>query len=66
METIELEEGWLVRQMQEVRRETQDWPAVMEPITSINASLVHQLFGTDENPVARNRQPVSENSESGK
>jgi len=42
METIELKEGWLVRQMQEVRREVASWPEVMKPLTTINASLVRQ------------------------
>lgn len=42
METIALEEGWLVRQMQEVRREVESWPEVMMPLTTINASLVRQ------------------------
>jgi len=41
METIELEQGWLARQMTEVRREVQSWPDVLKPLTTINSSLVH-------------------------
>lgn len=51
METIELEEGWLVRQMTEVRRDAENWPDVMKPITTINASLVHQPSASNSHPV---------------
>jgi hypothetical protein len=42
METIELEEGWLIRQMQEARREFDNWPEVKKRLATINESLVHQ------------------------
>jgi len=41
MESIELEKGWLARQMEEVRREVEKWPEVLQPLRSINASLIH-------------------------
>lgn len=56
METIELEKGWLSRQMREVCQDAQDWPEVLKPLASINASLVHQP--TD--PISR---PVHDKSE---
>ncbi len=42
MEAIELEQGWLVRQMEEVRREVASWPDAVKPLRTINASLVQQ------------------------
>ncbi len=42
METIDLEKGWLERQMDEVRREVENWPEVLKPLTSLNSSLVHR------------------------
>jgi hypothetical protein len=47
METIELEQGWLARQMKEVRREVQSWPEVLKPLTTINSSLVHSTALND-------------------
>jgi hypothetical protein len=66
METIELEEGWLVRQMTEVRREAESWPEVMKPITTINASLVHQPSTNNPNPIPQSRQAEPTNSRSEK
>ena len=42
METIELEKGWLARQMEEVRRDVENWPEVLKPLTRLNSSLVDQ------------------------
>ena len=42
MESIELERGWLARQMQEVHEKVQDWPEVLTPLRTLNASLVRQ------------------------
>jgi hypothetical protein len=39
METIELERGWLERQMDEVRRDVANWPDVLKPLTTLNSSL---------------------------
>ena len=39
METIELEKGWLARQMEEVRREVEKWPDVLLPLRTINSAL---------------------------
>lgn len=41
MESIELEKGWLVRQMEEVRQEVEKWPDVLKPLMTMNSSLVH-------------------------
>jgi hypothetical protein len=62
VETIKLEEGWLVRQMAEVRREAQSWPEVMKLITSINASLVHQPFTGNPNSEPKSLQAEAVNS----
>ncbi len=48
MDTIELEKGWLARQMTEVRTNVQSWPEVLKPLTTINSSLVHTI-GLDDN-----------------
>lgn len=66
METIELEKGWLFRQMEETIREVDKWPEVMKPLTTINASLIHQPLAADQIPVPQTRQPAPENSQSGK
>lgn len=39
METIQLQKGWLVRQMEEVRRDVEEWPEVLKPLTTINSAL---------------------------
>jgi hypothetical protein len=62
METIELEKGWLIRQMVEVRREAENWPEVMKSIITINASLVHQPSDSDQSSVAHTRHTKSEKS----
>ena len=47
METIELEKGWLVRQMEEVRQKVEKWPDVLKPLLTLNSSLVHHI-GLDD------------------
>jgi hypothetical protein len=42
MESIELDRGWLARQMHEVRQEVRNWPDVMMPLRTLNSSLVHR------------------------
>lgn len=42
MESIELERGWLARQMHEVRQDVQSWPAVLTPLRTLNSSLVYR------------------------
>ena len=42
MESIELERGWLARQMREVRQEVQSWPDVLTPLRTLNSSLVYR------------------------
>ncbi|GEM_PF-1404750 len=42
MESIELDRGWLARQMQEVREDVQNWPKVLAPLRTLNASLVYR------------------------
>jgi hypothetical protein len=66
METIELEKGWLFRQMEETIREVDKWPDVMKPLTTINASLVHQPAVADQNTAPQSHQTMPENSQSGK
>lgn len=61
METIELEDGWLFRQMEETIREVDKWPEVMKQITTINASLVHQPSTGHQNPVPQSRQAEAVN-----
>ncbi len=41
METIEFEKGWLTREMEEVRREVEKWPDVLQPLRTINSALIH-------------------------
>jgi hypothetical protein len=48
METIELEKGWLERQMVEVRRDVANWPDVLKPLTTLNASLTSQDIAIDD------------------
>ena len=48
METIELEKGWLERQMDEVRRDVAKWPDVLKPLTTLNASLTSQDIAIDD------------------
>lgn len=62
MEAIELEKGWLERQMEEVRSSAKSWPDVMKPITSINASLVHQPASTEGSSGSSPRGEESEKS----
>lgn len=41
MEPIQLEEGWLTRQMREIRSEVGQWPAEVKILRSINSLLVN-------------------------
>ena len=41
MESIELEKGWLARQMEEVRLNVEKWPEVLQPLRTINSALIH-------------------------
>ena len=41
MESIELEKGWLARQMEEVRLNVEKWPEVLQPLKTINSALIH-------------------------
>lgn len=50
METIKLKEGWLARQMEEISRESANWPRVMMPLTSINSDLVQKPSPSGQNP----------------
>lgn len=50
MESIELERGWLARQMQEVRQDVQRWPDVLAPLRTLNASLVHRSGVQGDSP----------------
>jgi hypothetical protein len=42
MEPIQLEPGWLARQMREVRLEVEKWPDVLNPLRSLNSALVYR------------------------
>lgn len=50
METIELEKGWLIRQMVEVRQKSGNWPDVMQPLMTLNDSLIHPSTAPDRHP----------------
>ena len=41
MKSIELEKGWLARQMEEVRLNVEKWPEVLQPLRTINSALKH-------------------------
>lgn len=41
METIELEKGWLIREMEEVQQKSGNWPDVMRPLMTLNDPLIH-------------------------
>jgi hypothetical protein len=58
MESIELERGWLARQMQEVRQDVQRWPEVLAPLRTLNASLVHRS-SVPENAPGRALTPTT-------
>jgi len=47
METIELEKGWLERQMDEVRRDVEKWPEVLKPLKTINSDLTTRTKPVD-------------------
>ena len=55
MESIELERGWLARQMREVRQDVQNWPDVLKPLRTLNSSLVYR----SNLPECSNDQPLN-------
>lgn len=48
MKSIELDRGWLARQLKEVREEVQTWPTVLAPLRTLNASLAYPSSAPDE------------------
>lgn len=59
MDTIELEEGWLARQMEEVQRDVEGWPDVLKPLITINASLVDHVDSKDDQVSSGPTDPLS-------
>jgi hypothetical protein len=66
METIELEGGWFVRQMEEVQREVSSWPNELKPLLSINDSLIHKPSDERESPTTTPTYRVSETPQKSK
>jgi len=66
MEIIELEGGWLVRQMEEVQQEVSSWPIELRRFLSINDSLVHKPSDGTEPPTMTPAFSVSESTQKSK